>query len=186
MKPYAERSHDEMKDVLMDPQAQGPAIHYYMIRGGSDKKNITVWESGTIGTEYIKAYGHYHVDELKETYWILEGEGILLLQMRKKDSSGNFIDEDIEWVKAISVKAGDTYVIPPFAGHGMINTGKTWLITSDDSPVYFDDSSSHPKHADYAPMKKMHGFAYFAVEKDGKVAFVPNPHYKNVPPIEII
>ena len=40
-----------MKDVLMNPEANGPDIHYYMIRGGSEKKNITVWETGTVGGE---------------------------------------------------------------------------------------------------------------------------------------
>src|SRR3989338_9251697 len=65
--PYASRSHEKMKDVLMTPDAQGPATHYYMIRGGSKKRNITVWESGTVGGEYIKTYGHYHVGNLDET-----------------------------------------------------------------------------------------------------------------------
>ncbi len=185
MKPYAERTHEAMKDVLMEPQASGPAVHYYMIRGGSEKKNITVWESGTVGGEYIKAYGHYHIDDFKETYWIIEGSGILLMQMRKKDAAGHFIDNEIEWVKAVNVKAGDTYVIPPFAGHLMINTGPTWLVTSDDSPVYFDDSPANPKHADYAPVKKMNGFAYYAIEKDGNVEFVKNPRYQNIPELVV-
>lgn len=185
MKPYAERSHEAMKDVLMNPHEKGPAIHYYMIRGGTDKRNITVWESGTIGGEYIKAYGHYHIDDLKETYWIIEGKGILLLQMRKKDSQGNWLDNELEWVKAINVQAGDTYVIPPYAGHLMINTGPTWLVTSDDSPVYFDDNPANPKHADYEPVKHMRGFAYYAIEKNGVVEFVKNSAYINIPELEI-
>ena len=68
LKPFADRSHEKMKEVLMHPEAQGPEIHYYMIRGGKDKKNITVWEVGTVGGEYIKTYGHYHVGTLDETY----------------------------------------------------------------------------------------------------------------------
>ena len=40
---YAGRTHKMMKDVLMNPEADGPEIHYYMIRGGSKRKNITVW-----------------------------------------------------------------------------------------------------------------------------------------------
>ena len=59
--PYAARTQEKMKDVLMSPDAQGPAVHYYMIRGGSKKRNITVLETGTVGGEYIKTYGHYHV-----------------------------------------------------------------------------------------------------------------------------
>ncbi len=73
-----------MKDVLMTPRADGPKVHYYMIRGGKDKKNITVWESGTVGGEYIKSYGHYHVGNLSETYEVLAGEGYVLLQRRRE------------------------------------------------------------------------------------------------------
>ena len=69
-----------MKEVLMSPGAAGPAIHYYMIRGGSKKRNITVWESGQVDGEYIKTYGHYHVGDLDETYWIIQGDGIILQQ----------------------------------------------------------------------------------------------------------
>src|SRR3989338_5955071 len=78
--PYAARTHEKMKDVLMDPKATGPAIHYHMIRGGSNKRNITIWETGLVGREYIKTYGHYHLGNLDETYWIVAGEGIALLQ----------------------------------------------------------------------------------------------------------
>ena len=73
MKPFAERTHEKMRDVLMHPDEKGPNIHYYMIRGGIDKSNITVWENGTIGGEYIKAYGHYHVGNLEEVYYVLQG-----------------------------------------------------------------------------------------------------------------
>lgn len=78
-KHYAARTHDKMVDVLMDPAGTGPTIHYYMIRGGKEQKNVTVWEPGTISGEYIKTYGHYHVGDLDEKYWILLGEGIALL-----------------------------------------------------------------------------------------------------------
>ena len=185
MIPYASRSQEEMKDVLMTPSASGPSIHYYMIRGGSEKKNITVWEAGKVGDEYIKTYGHYHVSNLEETYWILEGEGILLMQMRKKDAAGNFLNAELEWCKAVFLKAGDSYVIPPFAGHLMANIGKSWLVTADDSPVYDNDSSGAPKHADYAPVKRMRGFAYYIVEKNGQPEFVKNPAYQNPPAIVI-
>ncbi|MES3005907.1 MAG: glucose-6-phosphate isomerase family protein [Patescibacteria group bacterium] len=182
---YAERTNEKMKEVLMNPAAAGPEIHYYMIRGGSKKKNITVWESGTVGGEYIKAYGHYHIDDFIETYWVLEGQGLLLLQMRKKDSMGKFIDDEIDSFEAISVRAGSKIVIPPFAGHLMINTGSTWLATSDDSPVNFDagDSASQPAHADYEPLRKLNGFAYYVIEKNGRPEFVKNPNYKTIPDI---
>lgn len=187
IQPYASRTHDRMKEVLMSPESAGPEIHYYMIRGGSEKKNITVWESGTIGGEYIKAYGHYHIDDLKETYKIILGEAILLLQVRQKDTSGSFIDDKIESFKAIKMKAGDSILIPPFAGHLLTNIGSTWLVTSDDSPFEpSGDSSSMPVHADYEAVKKMQGLAYYVVSKNGKPALVKNPKYSFVPEAEIV
>jgi oxalate decarboxylase/phosphoglucose isomerase-like protein (cupin superfamily) len=220
-KPFAERTQEKMKEVLMKPDAPGPAVHYYMIRGGADKKNITIWETGTVGGEYIKAYGHYHVDDLKETYWILEGQGIVLMQMRKKKPAGGtgqsaagngrndkWLDDELEWVKAVFVKPGDVVAIPPFAGHLMINIGPTWLVTSDDSPFQTGaaesgaasaDSASMPQHADYEAVKKMRGFAYYVCEnpdknsgdknpagKNAQPLFVKNPLYKDVPGIEIV
>ena len=176
-----------MREVLLNPEADGPAIHYYMIRGGKEKKNITVMETGTVGGEYIKTYGHYHVFDFKETYKIIHGQGLVLLQIREKDSSGNFIDDKISLFKVIEVGPGDVVEIPSFAGHLLVNTGATWLVTSDDS--IFDpaaDSSSMPKHADYTAVKKMRGFAYYVVSKDGKPTFLKNDKYKSVPEIEIM
>lgn len=183
LKPYAPRVHEMMKEVLLHPEAPGPKIHYYMIRGGKDKTNITVWETGTVGGEYIKTYGHYHVGQLDETYHVAAGEGIALLQRRKNDPNGNPIDDEIEAFYVIPVKVGDSVFIPSGTGHLIANIGKTWLVMYDDSPVNFEevDPVSLPGHADYEPVKKMHGFAYYVVEENGKPTLVKNPRYKVVP-----
>ena len=199
-----------MKDVLMSPKADGPKVHYYMIRGGKDKKNITVWESGTVGGEYIKSYGHYHVGDLSETYEVLAGEGYVILQRRamrnisesvslsEAHKRGNVsqseaIDDEIVEFRAIKVKEGDKVFIPSGYGHLAINTGKSWLVTEDDSPVDFGEKNavSNPSHADYAPFKKLHGAAYYCVEENlsageagGSPKFVKNPNYKTAAPIE--
>ena len=164
----------------MEPDASGPAIHYYMIRGGSKKSNITIWESGTVGDEYIKTYGHYHVGNLDETYWVLRGEGIALLQkMVVKEDVPH--PERVAEFKAVVVKAGDSIYMPPGFGHLVVNTGAQWLVTADNSPVEgAGDSASMPGHADYEPVKKMRGFAYYVIERDGKPALVPNPLYKEI------
>ncbi len=183
LKPFAPRNHEKMKEVLMHPHAEGPEIHYYMIRGGSDKTNITVWETGTVGGEYIKTYGHYHVGKLDETYHIASGEGIVVLQIRKKDFNGEFIDDEIETFYAIPAKPGDSIFIPSGTGHLVVNTGDKWLVTYDDSPVNFAEADpvSLPGHADYDPVKKMQGFAYYVVEDQGKPTLVRNPKYKSAP-----
>jgi glucose-6-phosphate isomerase len=175
--PYAARTEDKMRDVLMDPNASGPAIHYYMVRGGKDKRNVTVLETGTVGGEYIKTYGHYHIGDLDETYWFTYGEGVVL-QQKLVDHSDPMVVEEF---KAIKVKAGDSVYMPPGYGHLMTNIGNTWLVMIDDSPVEgAGDSASMPGHADYEAVKKMRGFAYYVVEKDGAPALVPNKLYKEV------
>lgn len=183
--PYAARTHEKMKEVLMHPEAAGPVIHYYMVRGGSKKRNVTVLETGTVGLpdqggEYFKTYGHYHLGNLDETYWFAEGEGIVLLQKRVEES-GAPVSDRIEEFKAQRVKAGESAYMPPGHGHLMVNTGKTWLVMVDDSPVEgTQDSASMPGHADYKPVQEMQGFAYYVVERDGAPALVKNPKYKEV------
>lgn len=181
-KHYAARTHEKMQEVLMDPQGKGPAIHYYMIRGGLDQKNITVWEPGTISGEYIKTYGHYHVGDLDETYWIIYGEGVALLQKLALDPQGKMIPDIVEEFKAVQVKTGSSVYMPSGYGHLVANTGTTYFVTADDSPVNFDEANavSMPGHADYEPVKAMRGFAYYVVEQNGKPALKKNPKYKEV------
>lgn len=183
LKPFADRPHEKMKEVLMHPDAVGPEIHYYMIRGGSDKTNITVWETGTVGGEYIKTYGHYHVGHLDETYHVIAGEGVILLQNRKIGEDGSPIDDEIESFYAIKVSVGDRVFIPSGTGHLAVNVGQVWFVTADDSPVNFSEADpvSLPGHADYEPMKKLRGFAYYLVEGNNKPTLVKNENYKVVP-----
>jgi glucose-6-phosphate isomerase len=187
-KHYAARTYEKMQEVLMDPTAPGPEIQYHMVRGGSNQRNITIWEPGKVGTEYIKTYGHYHVGKLDETYWIIFGEGIVLLQKRAVDGNGNPIDDEIEHVFAVHAKPGDHLFIPSGWGHLVANISKTYFVTADDSPVNFDEVNpvSMPGHADYEAVKKMQGFCYYVVEKDGRPALVKNPKYKKIPEISII
>jgi oxalate decarboxylase/phosphoglucose isomerase-like protein (cupin superfamily) len=174
------RTHEKMRDVLLWPDSPGPQVHYYMIRGGSDMRNITVWEPGKIGNEYIKTYGHYHIGQLDETYWILLGEGVVLQQKLVTDDQGMHPDR-VEEFRVIRVKAGNSVYMPPGYGHLVANVGGTYLVTADDSPVDFGDKEpiSMPGHADYEMVKKMRGFAYYVVENDGTPALVKNPLYTN-------
>lgn len=185
LEPFATRTHEKMKEVLKNPDAAGPKIHYYMVRGGKDKQNITVWETGTVGGEYIKTYGHYHIGDLHETYHIISGEGVVVLQKRKTDDSDNPVDDRLEFFYAIKVKAGDSVYIPSGFGHLVVNTGKVWLVTVDDSPVNFEevDPVSLPGHADYESVKKMRGFGYYIIDQNGEAVAVPNPEYKELPEV---
>lgn len=182
-----ERTHKEMMDVLMDPKVTGPNVHYFMIRGGSERKNITIWQSGLVGEEYIKTYGHYHVSDFLETYEILFGVGIILLQERKIGEKGMPIDDEVEYIKAIFVKSGSIVQIPKNAGHLAVNTGDSWLVMVDNSPVNLEKKTEveWPTHADYEPIKKLRGFSYYVVNKNNEPFFIKNPNYKNTPDIII-
>jgi glucose-6-phosphate isomerase len=187
-KHYAARTYEKMQEVLMDPTAPGSEIQYHMVRGGSKQRNITVWEPGTVGGEYIKTYGHYHVGDLDETYWIIFGEGTAILQKRAVDANGNPIDGEIEQAYAVHVKAGDHLFIPSEWGHLVVNISQTYFVTADDSPVDFDEANpvSMPGHADYEAVKKMQGFCYYVVEENGQPMLKKNPKYKKIPDIQII
>lgn len=181
-KHYASRTHEKMQEVLMDPAGVGPAIHYYMIRGGVEQKNTTVWEPGTISGEYIKTYGHYHIGDLSETYTIAYGQGIALLQKLAEDEQGNLIPDVVAEFKAVPVTTGQELFMPAKFGHLVVNTGTTYFVTIDDSPVDFEDRdpSSFPGHADYSLVQQMRGFAYYVVEHEGKPALKRNQLYKAI------
>lgn len=187
-KRYGPRLQEMMKDVLMEPDAQAPQAHYHMVRGGKDLRNITIWEPGKVGKEYIKTYGHYHVGDIDETYWIIYGEGITIAQKRAVGSDGSEIDGEIEDVRIVRVKIGDAVYMPRGWAHAAVNIGKTFFVTADDSPVNFEDvdPSSLPGHADYEPIKKMRGMAYYIVEENGQPALVKNPLYKKLPEGQIV
>lgn len=189
-KHYAARTHEKMQEVLMYPDAIGPSIHYYMIRGDMKNgrgNNITIWEPGKVGREYIKTYGHYHVGKLDETYKFISGVGIALLQKLAVNENENMIADIVEEFQAIPVKAGDELFIPAGHGHLVVNTGPDFLVTSDDSPVNFGDvnPASLPGHADYELVKQMRGFAFYVVENNGKPALVKNKLYKEIRKIEL-
>ena len=189
-KHFASRSHEKMQEVLMKPDAIGPSVHYYMIRGDMKNgrgNNITVWEPGIVGNEYIKTYGHFHVGNLDETYKFIAGQGIALLQKLAVDENKNMIPDIVEEFKAIPVKTGDDLFIPSGYGHLVANTGQDFLVTSDDSPVNFTEvnPASLPGHADYELVKQMRGFAYYVVENNGNPALVKNKLYKEIRKAEL-
>lgn len=190
-KHFASRPHEKMKEVLMDIDAIGPSVHYYMIRGDMKNgrgNNITVWEPGTVGGEYIKTYGHYHVGNLDETYKFISGQGIALLQKLAVDNNGKMIADVVEEFRAIPVRAlGNDLFIPSGYGHLVVNTGQDFLVTSDDSPVNFEEVNpvSLPGHADYELVKQMRGFAYYVIENNGKPALVKNKLYKEIRKTEL-
>ena len=119
------RKLEDMREVLLEPEAKGPESVYVMIRG---KPNITVLVSGKIGKEFTKTYGHYHKDDRSETYKVLFGEGKMLIQNRAslaEDESRR----DASDIQLLEMKTDETVVVPEGYAHTMINTGDGPLVT---------------------------------------------------------
>lgn len=179
-KTFASRSHEEMKEVLLHPDASGPEVHYHMMRGDVEDRNITVWESGTVGGEFIKTYGHYHHGDQDETYWILFGRGIAILQKRA-EKNGELLSDVIEEVRIVSINHGDVLFVPPHFGHCLVNCGPSFMVTADNNVTDVrEGSAGAPTPNDYEPIRDMHGFAYYIIEKDGEPALVRNTHYTRI------
>ena len=156
------RKLEDMREVLMNPEAEGPESVYVMVRG---KPNITVLVPGKIGQEFTKTHGHYHKDNRSETYKVLFGEGKMLVQNRDADD-----------VQLLEMKTGEEVVVPEGYAHTMVNTGKGPLVTIDDCPT---DAEANVN--DYEPIKEKRGFAKYVVEsEDGKIELIPNPAYEKV------
>ncbi len=182
-KHYANKTYEQMKDVLMHPGALAPSVFYHMVRGTKESGNVTVLEPGTIGGEYVKTYGHYHIGDLEETYIIKNGQGIALLQKLALDSSGQPIPNIVEEFKVIKFNEGDKVFMPGNGwGHVIVNTDSKYLVTIDDTVVQFDESEKINKsgYANYELVKKMQGFAFYVVEKKSIPTLVRNNNYKKV------
>jgi len=71
---------------------------------------------GVVGEEYFMTKGHFHaVENRAEYYWGIEGEGILLLMDKKRDT------------KAEYMFPGSLHYIPGFTAHRVVNTSSSIL-----------------------------------------------------------
>lgn len=176
MKLGSVRDLESLKRVLKDPQSVGPDPAYWVFSGSTEQKweNLTIIASGKYNNEFTKTFGHYHPKDAEvETYHLIEGEGILLMQ--KKSFEGEVqINDKVEKVYLIQAKSGDEIAIKPDWGHSWSNVGQVPLLS-------FDDWRFGHQPSDYEIIEKMQGMAYYLVEEDGEVKAVPNPNYQDLP-----
>lgn len=172
--PSSKRTLDEMRDVLQNPEAIGPDVIYTVYRDVPDegkpegmRADVTVISPGKLGQEYHKTYGHYHQGEGVETYKLLSGEGVILIQ--KPD----FNLENIEAVRLVKLPPNQLIDIPSGWGHVLVNTGSSELITVN----YLSPETENI----YSTYEKKHGAAYYIIENDGKAEPEVNSNYQNIP-----
>ncbi|OGE23642.1 hypothetical protein A2688_02345 [Candidatus Daviesbacteria bacterium RIFCSPHIGHO2_01_FULL_38_8] len=176
MRLGTQKTLEQLKPVLKDPNSSGPDPVYYVFYELTEKSwaNNTIISPGKIGEEFPKTFGHYHPDGAPdETYHLVSGDGVLLLQ-KKHVENGKIIPEIVDEVFLAKAKPGDEIVIPKEYGHSWSNVGNMPLIS-------FDDWRTGHTPSDYEPIEKMQGMAYYLVEENGAVKAVPNPNYKNLP-----
>jgi len=173
------RKLSDMKSVVYDKEWVKTAKDmdlYYMYRG-VDKKDelrydITIIPHNLLGVEFSKTKGHYHVGHFQETYTVLEGSAIYLMQ--KLNEAGEIAD-----VYATRVQKGDSIIIPAFYGHVTINPSET-----DD--LKMANWVSENCKSDYSLFEKAQGACYYYIrptsaESFGEGTWIKNENYKNVP-----
>jgi glucose-6-phosphate isomerase len=138
---------------------------YYMYRGLKEtdclRYDITVIFPIMLGCEFNKTKGHTHTNECGETYIVLEGEAIFLLQKENGDT--------IEDVYAVKAKQGEICVVPRFYSHIIINPTDKILKTANWVDKKMENS--------YEGIQKRNGACYFYTTQD----WIDNKNYKNIP-----
>ena len=162
------RHLNDMRGVLYDRQWAESAEDtdlYYMYRKIKEENglnhNITITLSKKLGKEFNKTKGHVHIGNYGETYTVLEGKAIFLMQKTK--------GEIIEDVYAVQASEGESVIIPAQYGHVTINPSDIDLKTGDWS---CKDCKS-----DYSLFEKLHGACYYYTIN----GWIKNENYKNIP-----
>lgn len=173
MKLSSQRDLNGLKPTLIDPSIVDETISqkvvYWVFSELTEKSwaNLTVISPDRIGEEFPKTFGHYHGTDVNETYHLISGEGILLMQ--KKDVENRI--SDVVFIKA---KPGDEIVITPEWGHSWSNVGDTPLLS-------FDDWRSGHTERDYKLIEELGGMSYYLTLKDGEITYQKNPRYDDLP-----
>lgn len=183
------RTITEIREVLLDQEAEGPEKLYAMytdvrlpdhedlLRSHNLRYDLTVMRSGFLGTEFMKTLGHYHPVlpgqgiSYPEIYEVLHGGALYLLQRIRSLMDPRRVSDVVE----IEARPGDRVVIPPNYGHVTVNPYKTTLVVADVTARGFQPI--------YTPFKSLRGAAYHLVLERGKPNWIPNPRYLSLPGI---
>lgn len=77
---------------------------------------LTLIYPGRVGDEYFMTKGHFHaIENRAEYYWGIEGEGILLLMDKKRETRAEYLTP------------GSLHYIPGYTAHRVVNIGYSQL-----------------------------------------------------------
>jgi glucose-6-phosphate isomerase len=184
---YDTRELDALRPVLMDPDAVGPEVVYWMYRNCGRlvdaalleaydlRYDVSAFVSARFGPEYMKTSGHYHPDipgqriAYPEVYEIIYGEALYVLQ-KVADYGAPPARVQVEDIIIARVRAGQKAIMPPGYGHVTVNTL--------DRPLVMSNWVSDRFSSFYGSVEECQGFAQYVVERDGEPAYVKNERYK--------
>ncbi len=136
---------------------------------------IVIFVPGVFGGEYVKSSGQYHPPTppsgmaTPEIYTVLSGTGHFLLQKARPPY------ETIEDVVLVTVRAGETFIVPPDYGHLQINPAP--------EPLVFSYTVMGGMKGHYDAFKARRGAAYYEMA-EGPDRCVRNSRYgSGVPPL---
>jgi len=194
------RTLGEMRSVLYNQTAGGPAVFYLMYRGlgwpadaeslAQDhlRLDVTVLVPGLVGGEYVKTAGHYHpllphplvphplvphATAAPRTYPELYQvlSGRAHYLLQMPSPAGP--PGAIADVVVVEAGPGDALYVPPGYGHVTINPGPEPLVMLNIAEATFA--------SEYGPYLASHGAAYYEIEEQGRAYFVANGHYHDPP-----
>jgi glucose-6-phosphate isomerase len=158
----------QMENVIADKEwakENSQKELYYMYRGVDEKDglryDVTVIPALFIGNEFNKTKGHEHSSMHMETYTVLEGEAIFLMQKG-----------DVQDVYAIKAKKGESVILPKDYSHITINPSETETLK-------MSNWVSKECVSDYKTINEKKGAAYFFT----KNGWIKNNNYNNIPEI---
>lgn len=180
MRVLSVRDFEGIKPTLLDPNCQGisPVYQVYNELNDPHWTNRTEIYAGRLGTEFPKTFGHYHSVANPETYRVVSGTGVMILQ-KKHVESGVTRLEQVDEVLLVRAVAGDEVVILPEWGHN-------WANVNQETLVLLDDWKTGHSPDDYEIEAFLHGMAYYLVDEGGQVKEKANSNYKNLPPAKWI
>ena len=198
-----DRELSQMRSVILNDQLVYPKLFYTeyfhlyknehsdVFKDENIRHDITIISGNLAGIEFMKTYGHYHEildgseHAAPEIIEILHGNAIILLQKPKtidcKKENRKTINDILDFgniseVSMFKLKMGDTFVIPPYYGHTIINQKSSALV--------FSSLISAKAKTIYKGIFDYKGASYYIIKKNAKQVFVQNPNYKSVPKIK--
>lgn len=185
---YRARTFTELAPVYLDSQAcQSQRTAYEMFNGVFHEQDrerlsglavryeLTLFPALKIGQEYVKTLGHIHRPETRseidppEICEVVAGQAHFLFT--KLNPASLTADEAFY----VEVCAGEKIIIPPGYDHLTINPGP--------GPLLFSDVVSSNVSGNYERIKAAGGAVYLEVEENGLPVFIPNPRYRDHPPL---